>query len=687
MNNKKISEILSAFKYDLQEAETAHDAQMAKIEQYRSVYNAELYGNEEDGKSKIVSKDARRQSEWLYASLMAPFMDSDIIKSKPVTWEDEAIARQTELVINTQFTRRFHRYNFLKKAIKVYDRDGTVVVQSGWDYKTKEVTTEQAVIGIDEYTGEEYIAGVEEITEEVATVNAPVGLVRRNEDVFVDPTCEDDMDRCQFVIVRYKSNLSTLKGDARLKNVDRIKKSIDDSGPDSDYDYESEDDSSFQFEDDPRKELLVYEYWGNYDIDGDGIAESIVCTWVNDTVIRLEGNPYPGKQIPFVVTSANSIPFEMYGEANAALIADSQQVKTAVLRGMINNMAQSNNGQVITKKGALDTKNRKRMNQNKSFEVNTNLGDVKVGGFNQLSGSAFDMLGVADRDIESITGVMGMNEKGLGGGIGGSARGAGGVLDSISTRRLNTVRNLAENLIKPIVRKWISYNNEFLSPEEVTRITNAEYVEIDPDDVGAKLDIEIEVSTVEDNALKADKIAFMIQTLGPSMEPDALADMTSTYYELVKMPREAQRERDRADKIREQMSKPDPMAEEAKRQELRAMTLANDKLEAEIIELQANAGESDGDKAEKFAKARLIMAQREKLMAETELTKEKTDVEALNYLKKDHGIDHLERLELEDKKGKAKLDMESMKLRANMLQMQYQKHNGGPNEQIGVYNG
>lgn len=682
MNRPNLKDILDKLKSDYNNSSSAHSAQMAKIRRYRSTYNAELYGNEEEGKSKIVSKDARRQSEWLYASLMAPFMDQDIIKAKPVTWEDKPLARQDELVVNTQFTRRFNRYNFLKKAIKVYDRDGTVVVQTGWDYKGKEVDAEKIVIVRDDITGAERIGGIQKIKQEVPLVNTPDAIVRRNEDVFIDPTCEDDMDRCQFVIVRYKSNLSNLKQDGKHKNLDKIKKADNDGDPEVDSTYVSEDASYFKFEDDPRKELLVYEYWGNYDIDGDGIAEPIVCSWVNDTIIRLESNPYPGQKIPFIIASANSVPFEMYGESNAALVEDSQQIKTAVLRGMINNMAQSNNGQVITKKGALDTKNRKRMNQNKSFEVNTSISEIQMGTYNQLPSSAFNMLSVADRDIESITGVMGMNEKGLAGGIGGSAKGAGGILDAISTRRLNTVRNLAENLIKPIVRNWIAYNSEFLSPEEVSRITNEEYIQPDSADVESRLDIDIEVSTVEDNHLKAEKLSFMLQTMAQSMEPDMKYELMADWTELSKMPASTKRLRDQAAKVKEQMSKPDPMVEETKKQELRALTLANDKLEAEIREMNSRSSENAGDQAEKMAKARLIMAQTAKIKADAELIKEKSDNESLNYLAKDNGIAHKEKLELEDQKNAAKKELELIKIKANLLQMQQQESAGDNN--IGV---
>lgn len=680
MEKPKIKDILDKFKADYKASKTYHDQKMTEIDKSRAIYNADLYGNEVDNKSQLVSKDARRQSEWLHSTLVAPFMDEDIIKATPITYEDELAARQNELVINTQFCRKFNRYKFLSKAIKILDMDGTVVIQCGWESETETTEVDRPIIVVDEQTKEEYIGGMETVTETVTVKNQPTAKVRRNEDVYIDPTCQDDMEDCQFVITRYESNLSTLQSDGRYKNLDKIKKQISD--PDNDQDYEELENGSFMFEDNPRKKLLVYEYWGNYDIDCDGIAEPIVCVWVNDTVIRLQGNPYPDKQLPFVITSFNSKPFEMYGEANAALIDDSQKLKTAIIRGMVDNLAQSNNGQVITTKNALDSINAKKMANGENFEVNTSINDIKHGSYNQLPGSVFDMIGLANNDIESITGVMNMNDKGLSGGIGGSAAGAQGVLDATSTRRLNTVRNIAENMLKPLIRKWMAYNAVFLEPEEVVRITNSEYVTVKRDDLQGRVDIAISVSTPEDNKLKSDKIAFMLQTMGPSMDPDVQYEMMADWADLNQFPVRAKMLRDQADKIRERMSQPDPYEEEMKQIELDKMRLANEKTKAEIAAIYAGGQEDTADQMEKQAKAQHLMAQTAKLNADTDLVKEKTDTAALEFLKADNGISHLEKLEIEDQKNQAKLQMEQMKLQANMVQMQYQAQQNDKN--IGV---
>ena len=245
-------------------------------------------GNEVKGKSAIVSRDIKRQSEWQHASLVDPFVStSDIIKCHPVTAEDQQASRQNELLLNTQFCRKFDRFSFVSTAVKVLDMDGTLIVQTGWDYEDKEIEYETEVVVADEQ-GVQHI--VKEVVKDIQVIrNQPTAKICRIEDVYLDPTCQDNMDNAQFIIHRYETDLSTLRQDGRYKNLDKLRT----NATEYDGDYESPDESEFKFSDEPRKKILVHEYWGNYDLDGDGIAEAIVCTWASDIIIRLETNPLP----------------------------------------------------------------------------------------------------------------------------------------------------------------------------------------------------------------------------------------------------------------------------------------------------------------------------------------------------------------------------------------------------------
>lgn len=658
----KKAELLSALKADLKAAEILKREQDTAIFKWKAEYNGDPYGNEQKGKSAIVSRDIKKQSEWQHATIVDPFVStSDVIKCVPITYEDEASARQNELLLNAQFCRKFDRYNFMSKAVKVLDQEGTLVIQTGWDYEDKEVTTTAETVIVNEY-GQEVIVE-QEVTETVIVKNQPTAKVCRNHDIYIDPTCQDNLDNAQFVIYRYESDLSSLRKDGRYKNLDKI-----DNSSMGDYDYDNPDSTYFKFADDARKKHLVYEYWGNYDINGDGIAEPIVCAWVNDVIIRLQSNPYPDGKPPFIVVPFNSIPFKIHGEANAELIGDNQKVKTAIIRGIIDNMAQSNNGQVAVRKGALDQINRKKFIAGQNFEFNGTPNDFWQGNYNAIPGSAFDMIGLMNNEIESITGTKSFSGGINGSSLGATATGARGALDATATRRMNIVRNIAENLVKPLIRKWMAYNSEFLEDEEVVRVTNEEFVPVRRDDLDGRIDLDITISTAEDNAAKSQELSFLLQTLGPNEDPEIRRHIMADIMELMRMP-------DQAKRIRDYQPKPDPVQEQLKQLELQRLILENQKLEAEIADKMARANENTIDAELKKNKAAVEAAKARKLTSEADMTD-------LKFIKEDEGYGHMERMELEDQKHAQRMQTEEVKRRANLEQMYLQQRAGDKN--IGV---
>lgn len=673
MNNKiKINkkELLSALKKDLQAASTFREDEDIKIARRVSEYQGKPYGNEQKGKSAIVSLDIKRQSEWAHAALVDPFVGaSDVIKCTPVTWEDREAARQNELLLNTQFCRQFDRYNFMTTAIKVLDMEATCVIQTGWEYEDEQVEVEREIVEVDEITGEEYIA-IESIEETKVLTNRPTAVVRRNEDVYVDPTCMGDHDKMQFVIVRYETDLSTLKQDGRYKNLDKIQVGSEDANSHDDYETKYSKISSFTFEDNPRKKMVMYEYWGNYDINDDGIAEPIVCAWVGSTVIRLELNPYPDKKPPFIIVPFNKIPFEIYGESNADLISDNQKIKTAITRGIIDNMNQSNNGMIGIKKGALDPGNREKFMKGKPFEFNGSPNDFWQGSFNNIPGSAFDMLALMNNEIESITGIKSFSGGITGSSLGGTATGARGALDATSTRRLNIVRNIAENLVKPLMRKWMAYNSEFLEESEVVRITNEEFVEVRRDDLAGKIDIDITVSTQEDNAARAQELGFLLQTLGSSLPFDMTRMIMAEIAKLSKLPTLEKQ-------ILEYKQEPDPVQQKMQELQLAKLEAEIQRLKADAMNKIASSQENEADKEEKMAQAMLKRAQARKAESEA-------DILDITYVKTDEQIDEQTALEKELLKFEMEMERKQFDALHQLNIIDRQIAHGSKNEQIGV---
>ena len=617
----KKSELLSRLKEDLRAADRLRQEWFNKITEYRNETTGNAYGNEVKGKSKIVSKDIKKQIEWMLPTLADPFLSTpDIIKCNPITYEDVLAARQNELLLNTQFCRKFPRYNFMMKSLRVLATEGTVVIQTGWDYEDEEVEQIVDSVAIDPLTGDEQIVTSKEKITRIKK-NQPTAVVCRNEDIYLDPTCMDDMSKCQFVIHRYETDISTLKADGRYKNLDKL---MEQEGSKYDYGYLPQDHTYFKFQDQARKKMVVYEYWGNYDINEDGIAEPIVCAWIGNTIIRLQSNPYPDQRPPFIVVPFNAVPFQLHGESLASVIGDNQKVKTAIIRGVIDNMAQSNNGQVGMRKGALDIANRKKFLEGKNFEYNGTPNDFWQGSYNQIPSSAFDVLTIMNNEIESQTGVKSFSGGITGSALGSTATGARGALDATATRRISLVRNVAENLIKPLMRKWMAYNYAFLEEEEIVRITNEEFVPIRRDDLDGNIDIDITISTAEDNSSKAQELSFLLQTMGPNQDFEINKLLMGQIAKLSRMP-------ELEKKIMNHQPQVDPMAEQAKQIEMQKMMLDLELMQAEIADKKARAGENLIDATLKANKARVEEAKARKLLSES-------DRIDLDFLKANEGI-------------------------------------------------
>ena len=102
----------------------------------------------------------------------------------------------------------------------------------------------------------------------------------------------------------------------------------------------------------------------------------------------------------------------MWGNGVADLISDNQKIHTAIMRGFIDNLSLSNNGQKFFRKGAIDYINMQKMsNGEKYIEVN-DIEGFKGGSYNNIPASTFNVYDMVTQEAESLTGV-GMNFDGI----------------------------------------------------------------------------------------------------------------------------------------------------------------------------------------------------------------------------------------------------------------------------------
>jgi hypothetical protein len=647
---------LKDLKKDLEDAKSAHDTHVAKVTSWLD--NLNITGKakpiKRKGRSSVQPKLIRKQAEWRYASLSEPFLSTeDIFNADPVTYEDRSAAIQNGLVLNNQFNTKLNKISFIDEYIRAAVDEGTVIVRVGWDFEEAEeaitvpdyqYTQSQDPAEIQQFIAlhqamqedpsvldqlDEDARRVHEVAMEfgIAVTETIVGEHVENRvkvvknhptvevcdytNVTIDPSCKGNMDKAQFLVFSFETDLSSLKKDKRYKNVDKI--TVSASSVLSQPDHESHNETDFTFKDKPRQKFVAYEYWGYWDINGTGTVEPFVATWAGDTLIRMELSPFPDKKIPFVLVQYLPVRKEIYGEPDGELLEDNQKIIGAVTRGMIDIMARSANGQIGTQKGALDVTNKRKFDAGNDYEYNGN-NDPRLSFFMhtypEIPRSAEYMLNMQNADAESMSGVKAFHQGITGNALGDTATGQVNALDATAKRELGILRRLAEG-IKQVGRKIISMNAEFLDEEEVIRVTNEEFVTVRRDDLAGNFDLRLSISTAEADAAKAKELSFMLQTMGNNMDPAMTRMILTDFARLRKMP-------ELAKSIESYQPQPDPLIEEEKR-------LKVELLQAQVFNERQKGLENQADVDLKVAKTRNLDS--------------KSDNEDLIFLDKESGAE------------------------------------------------
>ena len=445
-----------------------------------------------------------------------------------------------------------------------------------------------------------------------------------------------------FAVFSFDSSLAQLKKDGKYTNLDKI--NVNNNGPLSEPDHVSGDPmQSFQFADKSRKKIVVYEYWGFWDIDNSGILTPIVATWVGDILIRMEENPFPDKKLPFVVFQYLPVRRSMYGEPDGVLISDNQKISGALSRGMIDIMAKTASGQTGMRKDMLDATNKRRFEQGDDYEFNGGIDPrqgVYMHTFSEIPQSAQILLQQQNMEAESITGVKSFSQGVSGNSLGAVAAGVRGALDAASKRELGILRRISAGIVE-IARKFISMNSVWLEPEEVVRITNEEFVKVRRDDLAGNFDLKVDVSTAEEDEKKAQELAFMLQTMGNNMDPELTKMILSDIARLRKMP-------DMAKKIETYQPQPDPM--QIKMQELQ-MAL----LEAQIATEQARAASFGAQAQLNTTKVGTEVAKAGNIQATTDKTN-------LDYVEQESGVEQERNLQRQGAQAEAQMGLKRMDL-------------------------
>lgn len=619
-------------KRDLEAAKPYHYLQLEKIQEWNDLLHVrgEAKPKKVKGRSSVQPKLIRRQAEWRYSALTEPFLGSNkLFQVDPVTWADADSARQNELVLNWQFRTKLNRIKFIDDYVRAVSDEGTGIVRVGWKRVTIPIKQQapvwthyaiqdeqsaqqlqQAIAAKQEnprdfedkappemqqavsYYEEKQIpttvkqTGSQEVTIDKVLENYPTVEVLDPHNVFIDPSCNGILERAMFCVISFETcKADLLKEGKRYTNLDKV--CWTSNSPSTEPDHVSKTPADFVLADETRRRIVAYEYWGWYDMEGDGVLVPFVGTWIGATLIRLEKNPYPDEKLPIVLVPYMPRKRDLYGEPDAELLKENQRILGAVTRGMIDLLGRSANGQQGIAKGMLDPTNRRKYEEGKDYEFNPNLSPTQgiiEHKYPELPQSALQMSQMVNQDAEALTGV-----KSFSGGLSGAAYGTIATntraeTDAASKREMAILRRLAKGMTE-IGTKIIAMNAEFLSEEETVRVTNSEFIKIKREDLKGNFDLQVDISTAEVDNAKAQDMAFMLQTCGPSAGPEISMMIMAEIADLKRMP-------ELAHKLRTyQPPAPTPEQQQTEQLQMQELQFKVQKLQAEIQLITGKAAE------------------------------------------------------------------------------------------------
>jgi len=487
---------------------------------------------QEAGRSQIVCADVMDTIEWVMPSLMRIFLASeDVVVVNPVSAEDEEAAKLMQDLLNYQFNYKMDgflkTYKWFKEAL-IY---GTGIIKVGWEkrYEKKNFFFEElsedefnalklrsdvSIEGFDEY--EEEITSVDELGNAVAVKRIVyknvVGFYKKLSyegpfienipivDFFIEPGAKS-IAEANFVAhrtIRTMDYMRKMQREGIYHNVDKIVPlETPPKIPEELMVYPE--DKRMEWAVSPpassgRELVEVWECWVKLDVDGDGLLEPLLVTIANDVVVRVEMNPFEHGEPPFEVLVPIIDVHKFYGISLSELVMEIQQIKTALFRQILDNIAfVTNKMYLVQRGGGVNLHSLAKSRPGGIVEAN-DINAVRELVTTPLPAYVFNLLDYLDIQKEIRTGVnrffQGLPANMLS--VSKTATGVAAMISAAQQRIELIARIFAETGVKRLFMKLISLNQQFVSQELVIRLFNKE-LRITPDALDGSFDLIVNV--------------------------------------------------------------------------------------------------------------------------------------------------------------------------------------------------
>ena len=427
-------ELQSVLRAEFDDARDYHTNQLGNERQKAGdYYLGAKFGNEQEGRSSVVSTEVADTIEYVMPSLMRIFASTDeAVRFMPRGPEDVEAAEQASEYVNWVLNNENAGFTILHNWFKDALLNKMGVVKFWWDEKVETSTEEYEGLSDPEFALLVSDQAVEVVEHEQKVLQAAVvdpmsGVmvspqivshevtVRRRrkygcikvdnvppEEFFANKRARS-LEDARFVAHRVEMTASDLIAMGYDRDLVESK-----AGATSDLETDAERSRRFSDlakndpADDSQRTVLVTECYARVDYDGDGIAElrRIVCFGEDMEVAAND----PFDHIPFAVVSPILMPHKLVGRSLAELVMDLQLIKSTVLRQLLDNLYLSNNSRVVVVDGQVNLDDL-LTNRPGGIVRSAAPGMVSPLSVPQIGQQAFGMLEYLDAVREQRTGI------------------------------------------------------------------------------------------------------------------------------------------------------------------------------------------------------------------------------------------------------------------------------------------
>ena len=513
-------ELKAIVDWELNDAIGRHDGELSE-QRRRSLefYFGEFIGNEVEGRSQIISHDVFEVIEWAMPHLVRVFMSNDnVALFEPRGPEDEEEAEQATDYVNYLFNKRCNGFHVLNTMFKDALLEKTGVVKVWWD-DTEEVSREDFT-GLDDFAFAKLVSDedieVVEHTESQKVIETPQGpapitihdcVVERTKSrgrIQVEPIPPEeflvskrarDLDEAMFVAHRTRKSISEIKEMFPGTKDSLLEEIVGDNEQDWDEEYTARHDFDDVQGGDPGhgnqwlgRRVWITESYIHVDWDNDGYAELRKITKAGNLILE----NVEVDERPFASVCPIPVPHKYYGLSLADKTKDIQIVKSTLLRNILDNIYNLNNGRFEAVEGQVNFDDLLTSRPGGVVRVKQK-GAVTRLDTPPLPNGGFELLGYVDQVRDGRTGISkfrtGLDANQLNN---AKATPANNQMDAANARLELMARTFAETGVKRIFQ--LIYNNvvKHQNHSDMIKLRN-KWVPIDPSNWKGNVNVDISV--------------------------------------------------------------------------------------------------------------------------------------------------------------------------------------------------